>query len=200
MRELVVSEFVSLDGVMEAPRWGPGFAHSGWVTEHPEDPEQLRFKLDEIRAADVLLLGRVTYESFAAAWPERSDAQGFAEKMNSMRKYVISTTLTEPQWNNTRVLDSSVADSVTELKQQDGGDILLVGSRSLVHTLYRHDLIDEYRFMVFPVVLGSGRRLFPHDTLKKMPLELAASKTFPTGVAVHTYRRNRTQPDPAAGL
>jgi dihydrofolate reductase len=131
MRELIVSEFVSVDGVMEAPGGEEGYKHTGWVLAVPQDPEQLKYKLDEVLAAEALLLGRVTYEGFAAAWPSRSG--DFADKMNGMPKYVISATLVEPlEWNNSTLLAGDTAEEVSQLKQGDGGAILVAGSRTLV--------------------------------------------------------------------
>ena len=184
MRKLIVTEFVTLDGVMEAPGGEPGHPHSGWVFDFIGD-EQMKYKFDEILEADVHLIGRVTYESFAGAWPERTGQ--FADKMNSMPKYVVTTTLDELEWDNSTPIKGDVAEEVTKLKQQDGGPILVAGSRTLVHTLMEHDLVDEYRLMVFPVVLGSGKRLFP-ESPDKTTLELVDTKTFDTGVQVNTYR------------
>ena len=183
MRKLIVTEFVTLDGVMEAPGGEPGHPHSGWVFDFVGD-EQMKYKFDEILEADVQLIGRVTYESFAGAWPEREGP--FAEKMNAMPKYVV-TSRDELEWDNSTPIHGDVAAEVTKLKEQDGGDILVAGSRTLVHTLMEHDLVDEYRLMVFPVVLGSGDRLFP-DSPDKTTLELTDTKTFETGVQVNTYR------------
>jgi len=191
VKKIIVSEFVTLDGVMEAPGGEPGHPHSGWVFDFMSE-EQLRYKLDEVLEAQSLLLGRKTYESFAAAWPERSGE--FADKMNAMPKHVVSTTLRDPTWNNTRVIEGDVAREVTLLEEQEGGPILVAGSRTLVHTLIEDDLVDEYRLMIFPVVLGSGRRLFP-ETQKKSVLRLADTRTFSSGVVVHTYHPvSRTEP------
>jgi len=187
MRKLIVSEFVSVDGVMEAPGGEQGYQHSGWVMAFPQDPGQAKYKLDEVLDAEALLLGRVTYEGFAAAWPSRTDDAGFADKMNRMPKYVVSTTLTELAWNNSTLLRGDVAEAITDLKAQDGGDILVAGSRTLVHTLYARDLVDEYRLMVFPVILGSGRRLFPDDAAAETLLRPVDFTMFDSGVAVHTY-------------
>jgi dihydrofolate reductase len=184
MRKLIVTEFVTLDGVMEAPGGEPGHPHSGWVFDYVGE-EQLKYKFDEVLEADVQLIGRVTYESFAGAWPEREGP--FAERMNSMPKYVVTTTLDELEWNNSTPIKGDVAAEVAKLKEQDGGDILVAGSRTLVQTLMEHDLVDEYRLMVFPVVVGSGDRLFP-ETPDKTTLELTDTKTFETGVQVNTYR------------
>jgi dihydrofolate reductase len=205
VRKIIVSEFMTLDGVMEAPGGEPGHLHSGWVRDFM-GPEQLRYKLDEVLEAKSLLLGRVTYESFAAAWPERSDREPgadpdlervaehrseidqLADKMNAMPKHVVSTTLRDPKWNNSRVIQGDVAGEVTRLKQQEGGPILVLGSRTLVHTLMEHDLVDEHRIMIFPVLVGSGRRLFPETQLKTV-LRLADTRTFSSGVVVHSYHR-----------
>ncbi len=160
MGKLVVSEFVTLDGVMEDPGGAEGFDRGGWAFTFERGPEGDRFKLDELLDAEALLLGRVTYEGFAAAWPGRTDEVGFADKMNSMPKYVVSSTLRDPQWTNSTVLTGEVAESVAKLKQDLSGDLLVAGSRTLVGALAEHDLVDEYRLMVFPVVLGAGKRLF----------------------------------------
>lgn len=184
MRKLIVTEFVTLDGVMEAPGGEPTHPHSGWVFDFMGE-EQQQFKLREILEADVHLLGRVTYESFAGAWPQRTGE--FAEKMNAMPKYVVTTTLASLEWNNSTVINGDVAGEIRRLQEQDGGPILVAGSRTLVQFLMEHDLIDEWRLMVFPVVLGSGKRLFP-ESPDKTPLELVESKTFATGVQVNTYR------------
>lgn len=191
MGRLVVSEFVSVDGVMEAPGGEPGFAHSGWVGQHGMGPEAGRFKLDETLEAEALLLGRVTYEGFAGAWPGRTDEAGFAAKMNAMPKYVVSRRATVLTWENSTLLEGDPVEAITALKGRIGGVLLVAGSRTLVHTLHRHDLVDEYRLMIFPVVLGSGRRLFPDDAPGKAPLRLIDSLTFDSGVAVHTYRPAR---------
>jgi dihydrofolate reductase len=184
VRKLIVTEFVTLDGVMEAPGGEPTHPHTGWVFDFM-GPEQEEFKLQEVLEAEVHLIGRVTYESFAGAWPQRRGE--FADKMNSMPKYVVTTTLDELEWENSTPIKGDVSEEVAKLKQQDGGPILVAGSRTLVHTLMEHDLVDEYRLMVFPVVLGSGKRLFP-ESPDKTPLELVDSKTFSTGVQVNTYR------------
>ena len=182
MRNLIVSEFVTLDGVMEAPGGEEGHPHSGWVFDFA-GPQQERYKLDEVNESEALLLGRVTYEGFAGAWPQRGGP--FADKMNGMPKHVVSTTLEDPEWNNTSVL-RDVKD-VPALKEEDGGPILVAGSRTLVHALMEHGFVDEYRLMIFPVVLGSGARLFP-ETPNKTPLELVHTQAFDSGVVVHSYR------------
>jgi dihydrofolate reductase len=160
VRRLIVSEFMTLDGVMEDPGGAEGFDRGGWAFRFDRGPEGDKFKLDEALASDALLLGRVTYQGFAEAWPSRTDDVGFADKMNSMAKFVVSATLAEAEWNNTTVIRGNVAEEVSRLKRQPGGDILVAGSAQLVQTLMQHDLVDEYRLMVFPVLLGTGKRLF----------------------------------------
>jgi dihydrofolate reductase len=187
VRKLIVSEFVSLDGVMEAPGGEPTHPHSGWVFDFMS-PEQEQYKLDEVRESEALLLGRVTYEGFAQAWPGRGGE--FADKMNAMPKYVASTTLQDPEWSNTTVLEGDVPEAVAKLKAEDGGPILVGGSCTLVHALLANDLIDELRLMVFPVALGSGKRVFP-ETADKTVLKLADTQVFGSGVVAHTYEAAR---------
>ena len=160
MRKLIVSEFVTLDGVMEDPGGAEGFDRGGWALKFERGPDGDAFKVDEVFGSDALLLGRRTYEGFAAAWPERTDEAGFADRMNSMAKYVVSGTLQRADWNNTTVIGGGLA-GVRDLKSRDGGDIL--GSGRLVAGLVEHDLVDEYRLMVFPTILGRGQRLFPES-------------------------------------
>ncbi|HSS55155.1 MAG TPA: dihydrofolate reductase family protein [Gaiellales bacterium] len=162
MRKLIVSEFVTLDGVMEDPGGAEGFDRGGWAFKFERGRDGDAFKVDEVFGSDALLLGRRTYEGFAAAWPERTDEAGFADRMNSMAKYVVSGTLERADWNNTTVIGDDLA-GVRALKDQDGGDILVAGSGRLVAGLVEHDLVDEYRLMVFPTILGRGRRLFPES-------------------------------------
>lgn len=185
MRRLILSEFVTLDGVMEAPSQEVGRPWSGWVGPFAS-PEQHTYKFDEVQEAESLLIGRVTYETFAEAWPMRSGA--FADKMNAMPKHVVSTTLQDPEWNNSRVINGDVAAEVARLKAQDGGPILVPGSRSLSHALMATDLVDEYRLMVMPVILGTGRRLFPEAELKTV-LRLSETRPFPLGIVLLTYQR-----------
>lgn len=187
MSKLVVTEFVSVDGVMQDPGGDSDFKHAGWTFDIDSDAAVYEFKTWELDQADVQLLGRKTYDGFAAAWPERGGDGGFADKMNNMPKYVVSTTLTEPTWNNTTVIDSDVVEQVRRLKEQDGGDILVAGSRTLVGTLHEHRLVDEYRLMIFPVVLGSGLRIFPDDAADKLKLALVRSKAFSNGVVLNIY-------------
>ena len=185
MGRIVVTEFVSLDGVVEAPGGGESFKHGGWSFEISRGDEGDKFKLDETMSSEALLLGRVTYEGFAAAWPSREGE--FADKFNSMPKYVVSSTLDEPEWNNTTVLKGDVADEVAKLRREQDGDIVVHGSPRLVQTLVENDLVDEFRLMVFPVVLGSGKRLFGETTDKK-PLRLVDSKAVGDGVTILVYQ------------
>ncbi len=179
MRRVIVSEFVSLDGVMEEP---------GWTFQFPSEDRD-RYKFDELAAADALLLGRVTYEGFAAAWPGMEEQTGeYGAWMNGYPKHVVSTTLEEPlEWNNSTLIGGNVAEEISRLKQQPGKDILVFGSADLVNTLVGHDLVDEYRLMIFPVVVGEGKRLFA-DGLATKSLRLVDSKTFESGAVVLTYR------------
>jgi dihydrofolate reductase len=190
VRKVVVSELVTLDGVIEDPGGGEGFEHAGWAFKFNRGPEGDQFKFDEVMKADALLLGRVTYQEFAQVWPSMSDAGGFADKMNSMLKFVVSTNLEKADWNNSTVITGDVAQEVSSLKQQPGGDILINGSARLVNTLMEHGLIDEYRLMVFPVVLGSGKRIFG-ETGDKKPLRLTDSRTVGDGVAILVYEPAR---------
>jgi dihydrofolate reductase len=183
---IVVTEFVSLDGVMEAPGGGENFKHAGWTFEINRGNEGDKFKLDETLSSEALLLGRVTYEGFAAAWPSREGE--FADKFNAMPKYVVSSTLQNPEWNNSTVLKGDVAEEVAKLREEQDGDIVVHGSARLVQTLVENDLVDELRLMVFPVVLGTGKRLFG-DTSDKKPLRLVDSKVVGDGVAILVYRQ-----------
>ena len=183
MGKIIVTEFVSLDGVMEDPGGAENFKHGGWTFEIDRG-EGDKFKLDETTDADALLLGRVTYEGFAEAWPSREGE--FADKFNSMPKYVVSSTLENPEWNNTTVLRG--IDDVSKLKQEQDGNIYVHGSRQLAQTLIENDLVDQLNLMVFPVVLGTGNRLFGATSDKKR-LELVESRTVGDGVAILIYRR-----------
>jgi dihydrofolate reductase len=185
MGRIVVTEFVSLDGVMEDPGGAENFAHGGWSFKISRGDEGDKFKLDETFASDALLLGRVTYEGFAEAWPSREGE--FADKFNSMPKYVVSSTLDQPEWNNTTVLKAGVVEEVGKLREEQDGDIVVHGSARLVQTLVEHDLVDELRLMVYPVVLGSGKRLFG-DTSDQKPLRLVDSKVVGDGVAILIYQ------------
>ncbi len=184
MGRIVVTEFVSLDGVMEDPGGAESFKHSGWSFEIPRGDEGEKFKLDETMASEALLLGRVTYEGFAKAWPSREGE--FADKFNEMPKYVVSSTLDEPEWNNTIVLKDDVEGEVAKLKDEVDGDIVVHGSAQLVETLLEHDLVDELRLMVWPIVLGAGKRVFGETTDKKT-LRLVESKPVGEGVLILVY-------------
>ena len=185
MGRIVVTEFVSLDGVVEDPGGAEDFKYGGWSFEFARGDEGDRFKLDEALDAEALLLGRVTYEGFAAAWP--SVKGEFGDKFNSMPKYVVSSTLEEPTWNNSTVLKGDLVEEVSKLRQELDGDIAVHGSAQLVQALLEHDLVDELRLMVFPVVLGTGKRLFG-DTSDRKPVRLVDSKTVGDGVAILIYQ------------
>jgi dihydrofolate reductase len=186
MGRIVVTEFMSLDGVMEDPGGSEDFEHGGWSFEFNRGEEGDKFKLDETLESKALLLGRVTYEGFAEAWPSRGGE--FADKFNNMPKYVVSSTLEDPEWNNSTVLKGDVVEEVSKLREELDGDIVIHGSAQLAQTLVEHDLVDELRLMVFPVVLGGGKRLFGELSDKK-PLRLADSKTVGDGVAILVYER-----------
>lgn len=187
MGKLVVTEFTSIDGVFEDPGGAEGYEHGGWTFEYSRGEEGDRFKLDELTDADVHLLGRVTYEGFAAAWPSRDGP--FAEKLNNDRKVVVSTTLTDPAWNNTTVISGDVVGKISKLKDETDGTVLVAGSGTLVGTLLEADLVDTLHLMVFPTILGRGRRLFP-DGIDRLKLKLAESRTVgPDGVQIQIYER-----------
>ncbi|TML31467.1 MAG: dihydrofolate reductase [Actinobacteria bacterium] len=187
MGKLVVTEFVSVDGVFEDPGGAEDYEHGGWTFEYDRGDDGNRFKLDELMQAEVQLLGRVTYEGFAEAWPSREGP--FADKLNQDPKYVVSTTLEDPEWQNTTVIDGDVAGELSKLKERTDGVILVAGSGTLVRTLLEADLVDELRLMVFPTVLGRGRRLFP-DGIDRLKLKLAEARTVGSdGVQVQVYQR-----------
>ena len=188
MGRIVVTEFISLDGVIEAPGGGEDFKHGGWTFEIGRGAEGDKFKLDELFEAEAQLLGRRTYDGFAAAWPKMNDEAGFAEKMNGMPKYVVSSSLENAEWNNTTVLSGDFAAEIAKLKHEVDGVILVAGSAQLVQGLLEHGLVDELRLMVFPVVLGSGKRLFG-ESAEKTPLKLTGSKTVGDGIAILTYEQ-----------
>jgi dihydrofolate reductase len=175
MSKLVVSEFITADGVIEDPGGGEPFARGGWAFQFDRGAEGDKFKLDEVTDAGALLLGRVTYEGFAQAWPGRTDEVGFAEKMNGMPKYVVSSTLGEATWNNSTIIGGDIVEEITRLKERPGGDLLVNGSATLVDTLVEHGLVDELRLMVFPIILGTGKRLFK-DLGDSVPLRLTETK------------------------
>jgi dihydrofolate reductase len=186
MGKIVVTEFVSLDGVMEAPGGGEDYKHGGWTFEISRGEEGDKFKFDEVVEAEAQLLGRRTYEGFAAAWPSMTDDVGFAGKFNSMPKYVFSNTLEQADWTSSTILSGDFATEIAALKQRVDGVILVAGSAQLVQGLVEHDLLDELRLMVFPVLLGTGKRVFG-DHAKKKPLRLVSSKTVGDGIALLTY-------------
>src|SRR5262245_2410194 len=194
MRKLVVAEFLSLDGVMQAPggqdedREG-GFAHGGWQMGYNDDVSGGRIGASMTRTG-AFLLGRKTYDIFAAYWPTQSDDNPFAKILNGMPKYVASMTLSEPlAWQNSTLLQGDVAKAVAELKEGEGGNIVVLGSGGLVQTLYENDLVDEYSLMIIPIVLGSGKKLFRE--LPEKPLKLVDSVTTSTGVLMTTYAPER---------
>jgi dihydrofolate reductase len=185
MGRIVVTEFVSLDGVVEDPGGSEDFQYGGWSFEFDRGAEGTAFKLDETRASAALLLGRVTYAGFAEAWPSREGE--FADKFNSMPKYVVSSTLEQPEWTNSTVLGADDLEAaVAKLKQESDGDVVVHGSAQLAQALLQRDLVDELRLMVFPVVLGTGKRLFG-DPGEKKKLRLVDSKVVGDGVVVLTY-------------
>jgi dihydrofolate reductase len=187
MGNVIVSQFITVDGVVEDPGGSEKFERGGWAFEFNRGADGDKFKLDELMASDALLLGRKTYEGFAAAWPGRQDDAGFADKFNNMAKYVASTTLKDPDWNNSHVLGDDLAAEVNRIKGEVEGDILVNGSVTLVHALAAQNLVDQWNLMVFPVILGGGLKLFP-DGGPKTPLKLVQSQTVgDDGVQVSVY-------------
>jgi dihydrofolate reductase len=185
MRKLIVSEFVSLDGVMEDPGGAEQFEHGGWTMPYMND-EIGKFKYDELFASDALLLGRVTYQGFAAAWPERKDEAGFADRMNCLPKFVVSATLADAAWNNSTIIRANITGAVTKLKQELGQALLVAGSRRLVQLLVQYGLVDRFNLLVYPLLLGRGKRLF-EDQEKPSYLKLVETTSFKTGVILQTY-------------
>jgi dihydrofolate reductase len=186
MGKIVITEFVSLDGVMEDPGGSEDFKYGGWSFEFSRGDDGDKFKLDEAMDSEALLLGRVTYEGFADAWPQREGE--FADKFNNMPKYVVSSTLSNPEWTNTTVLNGDdLAAEIGKLRESEGGDIVVHGSATLAQWLLENDLVDEVRLMVFPVVLGSGKRVFG-DTSDRKTLRLTDSRTVGDGVAIMVYQ------------
>jgi dihydrofolate reductase len=183
---IVVTEFVSLDGVMEDPGGSENFKYGGWTFEISRGDEGDKFKLDETMSSEALLLGRRTYEGFAEAWPSRDGE--FADRFNSMPKYVVSSTLDDPEWSNSTVLNGDLAEESRRVRDEHEGDIVVHGSAQLVQGLLENDLVDELRLMVFPVVLGDGKRLFG-ETSGKKPLRLKSTQTVGDGVAILIYER-----------
>jgi len=184
MGKIVITEFMSLDGVVEDPGGAEDYEHGGWSFQISRGEEGDRFKLDEAMGSDALLLGRTTYEGFADAWPQRDGE--FADKFNSMPKYVVSATLRDPEWTNSTVIDGDLASAVADVKARHDGDVVVHGSAQLAQSLLAQDLVDELRVMVFPVVLGRGKRLFDAGADKKA-LRLTESKMVGDGVAILVY-------------
>jgi dihydrofolate reductase len=188
MGRIVVTEFVSLDGIVEDPGGAEDYKYGGWSFEFNRGEDGDKFKLDEALGADALLLGRVTYQGFADAWPSRDGE--FADKFNNMPKYVLSSTLENPEWTNSTVVGGDLAEAVAKVRDQHDGDIVVHGSPQLVQGLIDQDLVDELRLMVFPVVLGSGKPLFG-STADKKTLKLTDSRTVGDGVAILVYEPAR---------
>jgi dihydrofolate reductase len=186
MTKLIVSEFVSLNGIMEAPGGEKTHPHTGWTFESIDGEDHYAYKMEELEEAGSLLLGRKTYEGFAAAWPEREGP--FADKFNSMPKYVVTSTLTDPEWTNTTALSGDPAEEVRRLKETAAGPILLNGSAQLAHALTEADLVDEFRVMVHPVLVADGLRMFP-DPAEMKKLKLKATIAYESGVALLIYER-----------
>jgi dihydrofolate reductase len=189
MGKLVVSEFISIDGVIEDPGGAAGFDRGGWAMQFDQGEDGQQFKFEEVMAADALLLGRITYEDFAAAWPTMEGTGEFGERMNGMPKHVVSSTLTDPDWNNSSVLGADLVAEVSALREAPGGDVLVTGSAQLVQALVANNLVDELRLMVFPIVLGAGKRLFG-DAPSPTTLRLVDTRPVgEDGVVVFTYGR-----------
>jgi dihydrofolate reductase len=188
MGTIVISENVSLDGVIEDPAGVEGFRLGGWFWETDRGQDGEKFTLDKALGTEALLLGRRSYEFFAATWPSRGGE--LADKLNSLPKYVVSSTLEDPDWNNSTVLKGDVVDEVAKLKKELDGDVVVLGSPPLARTLIEHDLVDELRLMIYPVVLGDGARLFG-ETSDKKPMRLVHTQTVGDGIAILTYEPTR---------
>jgi dihydrofolate reductase len=186
MRKIIVSEYVTLDGVMEDPGGGDKSKYGGWSLQFWNE-QAMKFKYDELFACDALLLGRVTYDGFAKAWPAMKDAGDFGERMNSISKFVVSTSLKNAEWNNSTIINNNVVAKIKALKEQSGKDILVEGSVELVHTLMQYVLVDEFRLMIHPIVVGGGKRLFGEGIDRKI-LRLVDTKPFSSGIVVLTYQ------------
>jgi dihydrofolate reductase len=207
MGKVVVTEFISLDGIIEAPGGGEDYEHAGWSFTFNRGEEGDKFKFDELMASDAQLLGRVTYEGFAKAWPSMTEMGEFADKMNAMPKYVVSSTLApaDADWTNSTVISGDLPGEVMRLKEQQTGDILVAGSAQLVRSLAAHDLVDEYRLMVFPILLGTGKRLFGEEVPRTALRLVDSTPVGPDGVFILTYRpvledvEDRPSSDPLAG-
>jgi len=188
MGKIIVTEFASLDGVVEDPGGAESFKYGGWSFEISRGDEGDRFKLDETMGSEALLLGRTTYEGFADAWPKRDGE--FADKFNTMPKYVVSQTLTNPEWHNTTVLSGDVVNEVRKLKERYDGNIVVHGSPQLVQTLIEHDLVDALHLQVYPVIVGAGKRLFGETSATK-GLRLTTAKTVGDGIHILIYERDK---------
>lgn len=189
-RKIVVTQYVSLDGVMEDPVGMEGSGLGDWTGPFTRGPEGDKFKIDELFASGAVLLGRRTYEAFAAVWPAVKDETGFADRINSLPKFVVSNTLTEAGWNNSTIVSGDIVERIRTIKEEPGGDILVYGSAELAHALMPHGLIDAYNLMVYPVVLGRGKRLFPDGT--KLDMTLAECKPLGSGIVLIRYDAKRT--------
>ena len=186
MRKIIVSEYVTLDGIMEDPGGGDKSNYGGWSLQFWNE-QAMKFKYDELFACDALLLGRVTYDGFAKAWPAMKDTDDFGERMNGISKFVVSTTLKAAEWNNSTIINNNVVTKIKALKEQSGQDILVAGSAELVHTLMQYDLVDEFRLMIHPIIVGGGKRLFGEGIDRKI-LRLVDTKPFGSGIVVLTYQ------------
>ena len=186
MRKIIVSEYVTLDGVIEDPGGGDKSKYGGWSCQFWNE-QAMKFKYDELFACDALLLGRVTYDGFAKAWPAMKDTGDFGERMNDIPKFVVSTTLKAAKWNNSTIINNNIAVEIKKLEEQPGKDILVAGSAELVHMLMQHDLVDELRLIIHPIVVGGGKRLFGEGIDRKI-LRLVDTKSFSSGIVVLTYQ------------
>jgi dihydrofolate reductase len=196
MGKIVVTEFISLDGIVEDPGGAEPGSPAGWTSGFDRGAEGDQLKMAELDAADAQLLGRVTYDGFAAAWPAVEDEAGFGAKMNEMPKYVVSKTLHDPTWNNTTVLSGDPVAEITALRDKVARDILVAGSAQLVHLLATHELVDQYNLMIFPVLLGAGRRLFP-DAAPEVPARFTATTVKKVGdVLWVVLQRDRSKTPP----
>jgi dihydrofolate reductase len=195
MRRIIVTEFISLDGVAEAPGGEDSYPHTGWTFDIDFIPEVYESKDAELEEAPAMIIGTKTYESFAGAWPQREIDGGeeaeFAKKFNSMKKYLVSSTITEPEWNNTERLEGDPIEAIRALRDSEGSPIMVQGSIRLVQELIKADLVDTFHFLVWPVILGSGRRVFPDDAADKCKLTLREAKRYDNGVQLMKYDRVR---------
>jgi dihydrofolate reductase len=187
---IVVSEYMTIDGVIQDPGGTGEYDRGGWTFEYNRGDEGDEFKLDELKAADAQLQGRITFDGMAAAWPTMKDEAGFADRMNSMPKYVVSTTIKDPEWENSTVISDNVPEEVAKLKDQYEGDILIYGSANLIATLLENDLVDEWRLMIYPEILGEGKKLFPEGVIDRRKLKLTEDKPLgPDGIRLLTFER-----------